>query len=61
MHAATLPHPSELNRAQARAAWLFVLPSFALYLVFVLAPVVVTCVLSFSFYDPMLGSRWVGF
>src|SRR5947209_13923225 len=60
MHAAIIPQGSELNRAQARAAYLFVLPSFALYVVFVLAPVVVTCILSFSYYDPMLGSRWVG-
>ena len=52
---------SDLQRAQARAGYLFLLPSFALYLVFVLAPVVVTCILSFTFYDPMLGSRWVGF
>ena len=51
---------SDLERAQARAAYLFVLPSFALYALFVLAPVVVTFVLSFSYYDPMAGSRWVG-
>ena len=49
------------ERAQARAGYLFILPSFALYVVFVLAPVVVTCILSFTYYDPMLGSRWVGF
>jgi multiple sugar transport system permease protein len=52
---------SDLERVQAQAAYLFVLPSFALYLVFVLAPVVVTFVLSFSYYDPMQGSHWVGF
>jgi multiple sugar transport system permease protein len=61
MYPAVIPEASELNRAQTRAGYLFVLPSLALYLVFVLAPVVVTCVLSFAFYDPMLGSRWVGF
>jgi multiple sugar transport system permease protein len=61
MYPAVIPEASELNRAQARAGYLFVLPSLVLYLVFVLAPVVVTCVLSFAFYDPMLGSRWVGF
>ena len=60
MQAAVMPQASKLSRAQARAGYLFVLPSFALYLVFVLAPVLVTCVLSFAFYDPMLGSRWVG-
>jgi multiple sugar transport system permease protein len=61
MQTAVIPQASDLNRAQARAGYLFVLPSLALYLVFVFAPVVVTCVLSFAFYDPMLGSRWVGF
>jgi multiple sugar transport system permease protein len=37
----------------------FVLPSFALYAVFVLAPVILTFVLSFTYYDPMAGSHWV--
>jgi multiple sugar transport system permease protein len=60
MQAAVMRQPSELQRAQARAGYLLVFPSFALYLVFVLTPVLVTCVLSFSYYDPMLGSRWVG-
>ena len=53
--------PSDLAREQARAGWLFVLPTSVLYLTFVLAPVVLTFVLSFSYYDPMMGSRWVGF
>lgn len=52
---------SDLDRAQARAGYLFLLPSFVVYLVFVLAPVVVTFILSFTYYDPMAGSRWVGF
>ncbi|PIO96525.1 sugar ABC transporter permease [Pleomorphomonas carboxyditropha] len=52
--------PSDLERAQARAGYLFVLPTSVLYLTFVLAPVTLTVILSFSFYDPMLGSRWVG-
>jgi multiple sugar transport system permease protein len=51
---------SDLAKAQTRAGYLFVVPSFALYTVFVLAPVVVTFVLSFTYYDPMGGSRWVG-
>ena len=51
---------SDLEGAQARAAYLFVLPSFALYFIFVLVPVAVTILLSFSYYDPMEGSRWVG-
>ena len=60
---ASLARPawSDLDRAQARAGYLFLLPSFTLYLVFVLAPVVVTFILSFTYYDPMAGSRWVGF
>lgn len=53
--------PSDLARAQARAGYLFVLPTGVLYLTFVIAPVIVTCILAFAYYDPMLGSRWVGF
>ena len=37
------------------------MPTTVLYLCFVLVPVALTIVLSFAFYDPMLGSRWVGF
>ncbi|HET9375699.1 MAG TPA: sugar ABC transporter permease [Chthoniobacterales bacterium] len=51
---------SDLERAQTRAGYLFILPSFVLYAVFVLAPVIVTFVLSFTYYDPMAGSRWIG-
>ena len=51
---------SDLERAQTRAGYLFILPSFVLYAAFVLAPVIVTFVLSFTYYDPMAGSRWVG-
>jgi multiple sugar transport system permease protein len=51
---------SDLERAQMRAGYLFILPSFLLYTVFVLAPVIVTFILSFTYYDPMAGSRWVG-
>jgi ABC-type sugar transport systems, permease components len=53
--------PSELARAQARAGYLFVIPAGVLYLTFTLAPVVLTAVLAFSYYDPMMGSQWVGF
>jgi multiple sugar transport system permease protein len=51
---------SDLQRAQTCAGYLFIAPSFALYAVFVLAPVLVTFLLSFTYYDPMGGSRWVG-
>jgi len=51
---------SDLARAQTRAGYLFILPSSALYAVFVLAPVIVTFILSFTYYDPMAGSHWVG-
>ena len=63
MTAATLRtrRTSELGLAQARAGYLFVLPTSVLYFAFVIAPVLVTCVLAFSYYDPMMGSRWVGF
>ncbi|MDB5587911.1 MAG: Permease component of ABC-type sugar transporter [Devosia sp.] len=57
----THPRTSELQRAQTRMGYLFVLPSTLLYLTFVLAPVLVTVVLAFSHFDPLLGSRWVGF
>src|SRR6195952_6033967 len=53
-------HPSELRRAQARSGYLFILPTAVLYLTFVIPPVVITTVLAFSYYDPMLGSSWVG-
>jgi multiple sugar transport system permease protein len=45
---------------QARAGYLFVMPAVVLYLTFVLAPVILTVVLSFAYYDPQLGSHWVG-
>jgi len=61
MRAAAARPASQLRRAQALAGYGFIAPSFALYLVFVLAPVVVTFILSFTYYDPMAGSRWVGF
>ena len=51
---------SQLRQAQAATGYLFVLPTTVLYLTFVLAPVIVTMVLSFSYYDPMMGSQWVG-
>ncbi len=49
-----------LDHAQRRAGYLFVLPAGLLYLTFVAAPVLVTLVLAFAYYDPMLGSQWVG-
>jgi multiple sugar transport system permease protein len=56
-----LQQRSELLRAQSLTGYLFILPTAILYVTFVLAPVLVTVILSFSYYDPMLGSRWVGF
>jgi multiple sugar transport system permease protein len=61
MQGAAMLTKSDLAKAQMRAGYLFVLPAFALYAVFVLAPVIVTFILSFTYYDPMAGSRWVGF
>lgn len=43
-----------------RAAYSFIIPAYVLYIAFVLAPVLLTVVLSFMYYDPQLGSRWVG-
>lgn len=54
-------HTSQLRRAQATTGYLFVLPAAVLYLTFVIAPVIVTTILAFAYYDPMLGSQWVGF
>ena len=51
---------SDLQRAEAMAGWLFAAPAGLLYASFVLAPVLLTVVLSFAYYDPMMGSRWVG-
>jgi multiple sugar transport system permease protein len=51
---------SDLARAQTHAGYLFIFPSAVLYAVFVLAPVIVTFILSFTYYDPMAGSHWVG-
>ncbi len=51
---------SDLSRAQALTGWLFVIPTSILYLSFVLVPVVLTVILSFAYYDPMMGSHWVG-
>jgi multiple sugar transport system permease protein len=61
MPAAVARQPSDLQRLQARTGYLFVFPAFTLYAIFVLAPVVATCILSFTYFDPMAGSRWVGF
>jgi multiple sugar transport system permease protein len=60
MQAAVMRQGSDLQRLQARTGYLLLFPSFALYSVFVLAPVIVTCILSFTYFDPMQGSRWVG-
>lgn len=58
--AAGEPLRSDLSRAQARVGYAFVLPSFVLYLAFVLAPVLVTVYLSFTQYDPLAGATWIG-
>lgn len=52
---------TEMERAQTRAAYSFILPAYVLYISFVLVPVLLTLVLSFMYYDPQLGSKWVGF
>jgi len=55
------PRPrSELRRSQARTGYLFIFPTMLLYLTFVIAPVIITVVLSFASYDPQFGSHWVG-
>src|SRR3569623_307891 len=52
---------SELRGSQARAGFLFVFLAMLRYVTFVLAAGSLTVVLSFAFYDPQLGSHWVGF
>ena len=51
---------SDLRASQTRTGYLFAFPALALYVVFVLAPVVLTVILSFAYFDPQLGSHWVG-
>jgi multiple sugar transport system permease protein len=60
-NAAAAGRRSDLKASQARAGYLFAFPALALYTVFVLAPVILTVILSFAYYDPQLGSHWVGF
>ena len=60
MTAITAHRSSELKVKQAYAGYLFILPSFVLYLLFVLAPVVVTFLLAFTYYDLIDGARWIG-
>ena len=52
---------SDLQKAQTRAGYLFLLPSFSVYLLFVIAPVLLTFFLSFTRFDTMLGVHMVGF
>ena len=52
---------SDLRKAQMQAGYVFVLPAFLLYAAFVLAPVAITIVLSFTYYDISFGADWVGF
>jgi len=44
-----------MERAQMRAAYSFIIPAYMLYISFVLAPVLLTVVLSFMYYDPQLS------
>jgi multiple sugar transport system permease protein len=57
---ATTARYSELAASQMRTGYALVFPAMLLYLTFVLAPAIVTVVLSFAYYDPQLGSHWVG-
>jgi multiple sugar transport system permease protein len=52
---------SDLRKAQMQAGYVFVLPSILLYAAFVLAPVAITIILSFTYYDISFGADWVGF
>lgn len=51
---------SQLAKSQVRAGYLFITPALVLYAVFLLAPVIVTIILSFARYDFLTGARWAG-
>lgn len=51
---------SGLARQQAFAGYLFILPSTVLYAIFIIAPVIVSIILSFSYFDLIQGGYWVG-
>lgn len=51
---------SDLRRGQAIAGFIFIAPSFLLYLTFVLVPALVTIYLSLTYYDIINSPIWVG-
>jgi len=48
------------ERRVARAAYLFLLPTFVLFFVFVAGPLVAAIYLSFTYYDVFSPPKWVG-
>ncbi len=48
------------ERRVARAAYLFLLPTFLLFFVFVAGPLVAAIYLSFTYYDVFSPPKWVG-
>lgn len=57
---ATAASRSQFGRYQAMMAYLFVSPAMILFLIFVLLPMVIALVLSFSSYDVLTPIQWVG-
>lgn len=53
--------PNKMARAEERAAWLFLLPSLVLFLVFTAVPVISAFVISFTQWDLFTAIRFVGF
>lgn len=51
---------SQLGRYQAMMAYVFISPAMILFLIFVLLPMVIALVLSFSNYDVLSPIQWVG-
>lgn len=51
---------SRMAREEARSAWLFLLPSFLLFLVFVLLPVLAAFGISFAHWDLFTPPKWAG-
>ena len=54
------PRPSRLLRHEARMAYTFISPAMILFLIFTVAPVFFAFYLSFTNYDILSPTRWVG-
>ena len=53
-------HTSAYSRSQMRTAWLFLLPNFVGFMVFIVYPVIKSFVISFYDWDGLTAKRFVG-